>query len=72
MNYYIVIPAHNEQEFISLTLESLVKQTLLPKKVVIVNDNSTDNTAIVLAFAKEHPFSLVEKKSSTIHLPGSK
>jgi glycosyltransferase involved in cell wall biosynthesis len=54
--YYIVIPAHNEQ-FISLTLESLVKQTLLPKKVVIVNDNSTDNTAdIVLAFAKEHPF----------------
>lgn len=74
MNYYIVIPAHNEQDFISLTLQSLVTQTLLPKKVVIVNDNSTDNTSqIVLAFAKEHPFiSLVEKKSSAIHLPGSK
>jgi glycosyltransferase involved in cell wall biosynthesis len=74
MNYYIVIPAHNEQDFISLTLQSLVTQTLLPKKVVIVNDNSSDNTAqIVLAFAKEHPFiSLVEKKSSAIHLPGSK
>lgn len=74
MNYYIVIPAHNEEEFISLTLESLVSQTLLPKKVVIVNDNSTDNTAeIVLAFAKDNPFiTLVEKKSSAIHLPGSK
>lgn len=74
MNYYIVIPAHNEQDFISLTLQSLVTQTLLPKKVVIVNDNSTDDTAqIVLTFAKEHPFiSLVEKKSSVIHLPGSK
>ncbi|MFT5252171.1 MAG: glycosyltransferase involved in cell wall biosynthesis [Flavobacteriales bacterium] len=74
MNYYIVIPAHNEQEFISLTLQSLVTQTMLPKKVVIVNDNSTDNTAqIVMAFAEEHPFiSLVEKKSSAIHLPGSK
>ncbi len=74
MKYYIVIPAHNEEEFISLTLESLVSQTLLPKKVVIVNDNSTDRTAeIVLAFAKDNPFiSLVEKKSSAIHLPGSK
>lgn len=74
MNYYIVIPAHNEEEFISLTLESLVSQTLLPKKVIIVNDNSTDSTAeIVQAFAKDNPFiTLVEKKSSAIHLPGSK
>ena len=74
MNYYIVIPAHNEEELISLTLGSLISQTLLPKKVVVVNDNSTDKTSeIVLAFAKEHPFiSLVEKKSSAIHLPGSK
>ena len=72
--YYIVIPAHNEAALIGLTLESLVTQTLLPKKIVIVNDNSTDNTAeIVLAFAKDHPIiSLVEKKSSSIHLPGSK
>ncbi|WP_026714679.1 glycosyltransferase [Flavobacterium daejeonense] len=74
MNYYLVIPAHNEEEFIALTLESLASQTLLPKKVVIVNDNSTDKTAeIVQAFAKENSFiSLVEKKSSAIHLPGSK
>jgi glycosyltransferase involved in cell wall biosynthesis len=46
----------------------------LPKKVVVVNDNSTDKTAdIVLAFAKENPFiTLVNKTSSAIHLPGSK
>lgn len=74
MNYYIVIPAHNEEAFISLTLQSLISQTHLPSKVVVVNDNSTDKTAeIVLAFAKENPFiSLVENKSSAIHLPGSK
>jgi glycosyltransferase involved in cell wall biosynthesis len=74
MNYYIVIPAHNEEAFISLTLESLLSQTHLPSKVVVVNDNSTDKTAeIVLAFAKDNPFiSLVEKKSSAVHLPGSK
>lgn len=74
MNYYIVIPAHNEEAFISLTLQSLISQTVLPKKVVVVNDNSTDKTAeIVTAFAKENPFiTLVNKTSSVIHLPGSK
>lgn len=74
MNYYIVIPAHNEEAFIALTLQSLASQTLLPTKVVVVNDNSTDKTAdIVLAFAKENPFiSLVNKTSEAIHLPGSK
>lgn len=74
MNYYIVIPAHNEEAFISLTLQSLISQTHLPKKVVVVNDNSTDKTGeIVLAFAKENPFiTLVDKTSSAIHLPGSK
>ncbi|MFV8373493.1 glycosyltransferase family 2 protein [Flavobacterium sp. LB2P74] len=74
MNYYIVIPAHNEEAFIALTLESLISQTVLPKKVVVVNDNSTDKTAeIVTGFAKENPFiTLVNKTSSAIHLPGSK
>ena len=74
MNYYIVIPAHNEEAFIALTLQSLLSQTLLPKKIVIVNDNSTDKTAeIVLDYAKENPFiTLVNKTSSAIHLPGSK
>lgn len=74
MNYYIVIPAYNEEAFIALTLQSLVSQTVLPKKVVVVNDNSTDTTAeIVLAFAKENPFiTLVNKTSETIHMPGSK
>jgi len=74
MNYYIIIPAHNEADFIGLTLQSLASQTLLPAKVVVVNDNSTDETGdIVLAFAKDHPWvSLVNKTSEAIHLPGSK
>lgn len=74
MNYYIVIPAHNEEKFIGLTLGSLVNQTVLPKKAVIVNDNSTDKTAeIVQSYLEKHSWiSLVEKKSDAIHLPGSK
>ena len=74
MNYYIIIPAYNEEAFMALTLQSLVEQTVLPSKVVVVNDNSTDSTAeIVTSFSEKHPFiSLVHKKSNAIHLPGSK
>ena len=74
MIYYIVIPAYNEEAFISLTLQSLAEQTILPGQVVVVNDNSTDNTRnIVLEFAKEHPWiTLVDKSSENIHMPGSK
>lgn len=73
-NYYIIIPAYNEEKFIAQTLQSLVEQTVLPKKIVIVNDNSTDKTEeIILAFAKKYPFiHLVNKKSNAVHLPGSK
>ena len=74
MKYYIVIPAHNEEKFIALTLNSLLNQTILPTKVVVVNDNSTDKTAeIVSEIAKKNPIiSILEKKSDAIHLPGSK
>jgi glycosyltransferase involved in cell wall biosynthesis len=72
--YYIVIPSYNEEALISLTLQSLISQTVLPSKIVVVNDNSTDKTAeVVLDFAKENPFiTLVNKTSENIHLPGSK
>ncbi|SFZ89310.1 Glycosyl transferase family 2 [Flaviramulus basaltis] len=74
MDFYIIIPAHNEESSIGLTLDSIVNQTLLPKKVIVVNDNSTDKTEeIVEIYTKKHPFiSLINSKSSNKHLPGSK
>lgn len=74
MRFYIIIPAHNEAQFIGLTLESLAKQSLLPKQVVVVNDHSTDNTqALVESFADKHSWvKLVNISSSEAHLPGSK
>lgn len=74
MEYSVVIPAYNEQAFIAQTLQSLVSQSLLPAKVVVVDDNSTDETAAIVAgFSGKFPFvSLVENKSEAVHLPGSK
>jgi glycosyltransferase involved in cell wall biosynthesis len=72
--YYIIIPAYNEEAFMALTLQSLVEQTVLPSKIIVVNDSSTDTTAeIVTSFSEKFPFiTLVNKNSETIHLPGSK
>ena len=74
MNIYIIIPAHNEGNYIGQTLKSLTEQTLLPKKLVVVNDNSSDNTqAIVEGFMKSHQWlSLINNSSTDEHLPGSK
>lgn len=74
MNYYIVIPAHNEVAFIQLTLAAIVQQTLLPSKVVVVNDNSSDGTeSIIDDFTRKHDFiTKVNTNSSDEHLPGSK
>ncbi len=74
MKYYIVIPAYNEEKFISLTMQSLVEQTFLPSKIIVVNDSSTDKTEeIALQFAEKHDYiSVINKTSEAIHLPGSK
>jgi len=74
LNFQIIIPAHNEGDCIVQTLQSLVEQTLLPSKVVVVNDHSTDNTEnIISEFTKNHHWiHLVNTTSTDQHLPGSK
>lgn len=74
MNFYIVIPAHNEESSIGLTLNSLVNQTLLPKWILVVNDHSTDNTQnIIESYVGKYPYiSLINVKSTNQHLPGTK
>lgn len=74
MKICIVIPAHNEEAFLGKTLQSLAEQTLLPEKIVVVDDQSSDSTAAIASdFAEKLPFiSLVKTNSSEAHLPGSK
>ena len=57
MKYVLITPAHNEAAFIQKTLDSMVAQTLLPERWVIVDDGSTDRTAeIVESYAKRYPW----------------
>ncbi len=74
MNIYIIIPAYNEEVHLSKTLQSLVEQTFLPKKIIVVNDNSTDGTqGIIDSFFEKHSFiSGIKIFSEASHQPGSK
>ncbi len=55
--YVLITPARNEEAFIDKTLESVIKQTVLPKRWVIVNDGSTDTTSEkIRPYLADHPW----------------
>lgn len=49
LSYVLITPARNEAAFIEKTIESMIRQTVLPKKWVIVNDGSTDKTGEIVS-----------------------
>ena len=44
LKYVLITPARNEEAYIEKTLQSVISQTVLPRKWVIVSDGSTDST----------------------------
>jgi glycosyltransferase involved in cell wall biosynthesis len=55
--YVLITPARNEVQFIELTIQSMVAQTVRPLKWVIVSDGSTDGTDdVVRQYAAQHPW----------------
>jgi glycosyltransferase involved in cell wall biosynthesis len=55
--YVLITPARNEEAFIEKTIQSVIHQTLLPLKWVIVDDGSTDRTPeIVNSYRTKHPW----------------
>jgi poly-beta-1,6-N-acetyl-D-glucosamine synthase len=56
-SYVLMTAAYNEEENIEKTIESVLSQTLLPTRWVIVSDGSVDRTdEIVREYAKKHSF----------------
>lgn len=49
----IVIPAYNEEGYISRCLDSIAAQTLSPHEVIVVDNNSIDKTVEI---AQQYPF----------------
>jgi glycosyltransferase involved in cell wall biosynthesis len=57
ISYVLITPARNEERCIEDTIRSVVSQTALPVKWVIVSDGSTDRTdEIVTQYQADHPW----------------
>jgi glycosyltransferase involved in cell wall biosynthesis len=55
--YVLITPARNEEKHIEQLIQSMIAQTALPTKWVIVNDGSTDATAaLVQPYLEKHPW----------------
>ncbi len=56
-SYIIITPAFNEADFIEQTIQSVLRQKILPKQWIVVDDGSNDNTGeIIKKYAGEHEF----------------
>jgi poly-beta-1,6-N-acetyl-D-glucosamine synthase len=55
--YVLITPARNEDKHIRKTIESVISQSLLPERWIIISDGSTDKTEeIVKEYADAYPF----------------
>lgn len=56
-SYVLISPARNEAALIEKTIQSVINQTVLPRRWVIVNDGSADDTSkIVQSYLADHPW----------------
>jgi glycosyltransferase involved in cell wall biosynthesis len=55
--YVLITPARDEEDFIETTIKSIISQSILPQKWIIVNDGSTDKTNEIIAkYSKQYDF----------------
>lgn len=60
-DFYVVVPLYNEEKMIGKMLESLVSQSDRTFKLILVDNNSTDQSAaIIQKFIADHPDFAIE------------
>jgi len=74
MRISIVIPAHNEASYLKDCLDSFVTQTYLPNELIVVDDNSSDDTfKIAKSYAQKYDWiKALQRESFDEHIPGKK
>ena len=70
----VIMPAHNEQAHLRACLDSFVAQTRQPDQLLVVDDNSDDDTAeIISGYTAAHSWIKMARNPSTGgHKPGAK
>ena len=72
-NYIVITPAKNESNYISFTINSMVRQSIKPNKWIIVDDGSVDETVEIVerAAQKYNWISIIKKETNERRAPGS-
>src|SRR5687768_4045324 len=71
----VVIPAYNERSTIALCLAGVMRQTLKPNSVTVIDDGSEDDTADIaeaFAAANNFPVRVIRRRHSIGKTPGLK
>lgn len=63
MTISVVIPAHNEEEFLEMCLKSVINQVEKADEIIVVDNNSTDKTAEI---ARKYKVKLVSETKQGI------
>lgn len=58
MKVSVVVPAYNEEKYLATCLDSLTHQIEQPDEIIVVNNNSTDET---VAIAKKYPVTIINE-----------
>lgn len=65
MKISVIIPVHNEDQYIGACLDSLKKQMVEPEEIIVVDNNCTDST---IAIVRKYPVRVIrEKQQGMIH-----
>lgn len=57
----ILVPAYNEEDVISRTLESLMNLNYDKKEIIVIDDGSTDRTGIIASWYKQYGVKVLRK-----------
>ena len=74
MNKYVIIsPVRNEEDYIKLTIESVINQTVKPVQWILVNDGSTDKTEEIIKgyLSKNTWMKLINLTDRGYYFPGT-
>ncbi|PIZ65010.1 glycosyltransferase family 2 protein [Candidatus Roizmanbacteria bacterium CG_4_10_14_0_2_um_filter_36_9] len=63
MRTSIVIAAYNEEKYIESCIKSLLNQTVPADEIIVVNNNSTDNTEDII---RKYPVTLINEENQGI------
>lgn len=74
MKHLVITPFFNEEKYLETYIRSVIDQINLPDKLILVDDNSTDqSTQIAKKYSEKYDWiDLVQKKSTPVKIQGSK